>query len=98
MTGHRLFRIEWLLGVREILFASETSETKAACEPADVVRVRVGVLHFNFPKERQVKLASARKQLVFLALFGLVPDKRHIFQKLNHQGNPRVMQRSHKYK
>ena len=65
------------------LFATATSEAEAACEPADVVRVRVGDLHFNLPKERQVKLASKRKQPVFLVLFRLVPEKRRFTQKLD---------------
>ena len=71
------------LGSAGNLFATVTSEAEAACEPADIVRVRVGDLHFNLPKERQVKLASKRKQLVFLVLFRLVPEKRRVTQKLD---------------
>ncbi len=78
-----LLTLLFTLGNSGNLFATVTAESEAACKPADIVRVRVGDLHFNLPKERQVKLASTRKQLVFLALFSLVPEKRRITQKLD---------------
>lgn len=71
------------LGSTGNLFATVTIEAEATCESADIIRVRVGDLHFNLPKERQVKLASKRKQLVFLVLFRLVPEKRRVTQKLD---------------
>lgn len=35
------------------LFATVILEAEATCEPADIVRVRVGDLHFTLPKEQQ---------------------------------------------
>lgn len=70
------------LGSAEKLSASEVSH-ETSCEPADVVRVRVGDLHFNLPKERQLKLASDRMQLSMLTLSSSFPARNLLAQKLD---------------
>ena len=71
------------LGSAGNLFATVTSEAEAACEPADVVRVRVGDLDFNLSKERQLKLASDRMQLSMLTLSSSFPARNLLAQKLD---------------
>lgn len=65
------------------LFATVTAESEASCILADIVRVRVGDLHFNLPSERQFKLVSRRAELPFLLFFGLGLKNQRITQYLN---------------
>lgn len=71
------------LGSAGNLFATVTAEAEATCEPADIVRVRVGDLHFNLPKEREAKLASKRAELPSLLFFGLGLRGQRITQSLD---------------
>ena len=53
-----------------------------SCWAPNIVRVRVGDLHFELPKERQLKLASTLQQLDFLSIYHRLIAPRPIVHKL----------------